>query len=118
MLHTEKGKKFQKDGITFWHNIDRMGDEGEICTKMSMAARELRSFAAENCICSSEEAIKVVNGDWNIGYMFLNLSDERPKKLFVRSRETKEFIVSEGAAVAVPGFDFQELIGRVNSPNQ
>ena len=90
-----------------------MVNEGEICQKMSMAAKEIRAHAVENNICTTEDANKIINGDWSGGYKFLKVPDQRPKMFFQKIRGTRvEFVEVEGASEAVPDFNFSELIGR------
>ncbi len=119
LLVSMKGKKFESPNAKFdgklSHSIDKTGPELYVSFRVSAAARELRAHIVAKGIATETNASKIIDGDWNKGYLYSKLPNSRAIRLIDKPFGTDLWVVCEGAKDAVTYFDFEDLIQRMNS---
>lgn len=120
LLTKMKGKKFQRpDGKKLHHNIEKTMEEDAISKKVSLGLKAIREFCIEKGDVSSENAKDIIDGDYNLGYLFVRSPGVVVcRRLIERSKTDGKYTLIENAPQALPHlkeFAFDELLERMNT---
>ena len=115
LLKGMKGKKFKYDGQNLIHEIEKTEEERTISIRTSIAVNELRKYAIEKQLCTEETKKTFIDGDWNVGYAYV-IKAGAAIRLVERNRKTQQWGITSEAANAIEGFNFDDLVEKLNEP--
>ena len=109
-----KGKKFSSEGKDLIHEIEKTEAERDTSIQTSIAVNEIRKFPLETGLCTEANKKAFVDGDWNIGWIFVVQNLKSPERIVEKNRRTNVWEVYDTAEATLEGFDFAELLTKLN----
>mmetsp|Transcript_121221 Transcript_121221/g.338335 ORF Transcript_121221/g.338335 Transcript_121221/m.338335 type:complete len:326 (+) Transcript_121221:53-1030(+) len=117
------GKRMQVADTMLWHTVDKDPDELELARKVSYAVRTLREYAIGRALADTDNAKRVIDGDWDRGVVVYRKGGAaRPCMMLMRDRTSGKVQVApqaqelfaEGGDFA--GFDIKGELPLINDP--